>query len=193
MSLEDRPVLEPNDSAARRPLSYKWLFVSAVVVALALIGFSRFGTRTHRPQVGTVYIRAGLDSAQVAPAVLSDTTITTSPVARRLVLDLLTRDLRIQVDHVGSCGDILDRYLRQNEGLADTVAEPLEREFRTVRPVLLAGRMMGKCFSYTVKYDVPLARPMRWKNQLLAQVPLRLSLIHPIEDFQHFQKENPGA
>ncbi|MFQ5569860.1 MAG: hypothetical protein ACE5G0_09310 [Rhodothermales bacterium] len=193
MSLEDRPVVEPNDSAARRPLSYKWLFVSAVVVALALVSFSRFGARTPRPQEGAVYVRAGLDSTQVAPAVLSDTTASSSPVARRLVLDLLTRDLRVQVDHVGSCGDILDRYLRQNEGLVSTIADPLDREFRTVRPVLLAGRMMDECFSYTVTYDVPLKRPMRWKNSLLAQVPLRLSLIHPIGDFQHFRKEKPGA
>ncbi len=124
---------------------------------------------------------------------LSDTMASSSPVARRLVLDLLTRELRIQVDHVGPCGDILDRYMRQNEGLASTTLDPLEREFRTVRPVLLAGRLMDECFSYTVRYDVPLRRPMRWKNSLLTQVPLRLSLIHPIGDFQYFRKDKSGG
>ncbi len=193
MSTENSPVVESNGSGASRPRSYRWLFVSAVVVVLALVGFSRLGARTPRPKEGGVYVRAGMDSAQVAPVVLSDTTASSSPLARRLVLDLLTRELRIQVDHVGRCGDILDRYVEYNEGLAGTVEDPLDREFQTVRPVLLAGRLMDECFSYTVRYDVPLRRPMRWKNSLLTQVPLRLSLIHPIGDFQHFRKEKPGG
>lgn len=193
MSLEDSPVVEPNDGGARRPRSYRWLFVGAVVVVLAMASFSRLGARKPRPREGSVYVRTGLDSAQVAPVVLSDTSASSSPVARRLVLDLLTRDLRIQVDHVGPCGDILDQYMRQNEGLAGTDLDPLEREFHTVRPVLLASRLMDECFSFTVQYDVPLKRPMRWKNRLLAQVPLRLALIHPIGDFQHFHEDKPGS
>lgn len=193
MSTENSPVVESNGSGASRPRSFRWLFVSAVVVVLALVGFSRLGALTPGPQEGTVYVRAGMDSAEVAPVVLSDTMTSSSPVARRLVLDLLTRDLRIQVDHVGPCGDILDRYVEYNEGLAGTALDPLDREFRTVRPVLLAGRLMDECFSYTVRYDVPLRRLMRWKNTLLTQVPLRLSLIHPIEDFQYFRKDKSGG
>ena len=192
MSLEESLVVKPNDSPARLT-RYRWLFISAVVVVVALVGFYWFSARTSRPQEGAVYVRSGLDSAQVAPVVFSDSTARSSPVAGRLVLDLLTRDLRVQVDHVGPCGDILDRYVVYNEGLAGEVEDPLEREFRTVRPVLLAGRLMDECFSYTVKYDVPLKRPMRWKNNLLTQVPLRLSLIHPIADFQYFHEDKQGG
>ena len=192
MSLEDSPVVKPNDSPARLT-RLRWLFIIAVVVVVALVGFYWFSASTSRPQEGAVYVRSGLDSAQVAPVVFSDSTARSSPIAGRLVLDLLTRDLRVQVDHVGPCGDILDRYVSYNEGLAGDVEDPLDREFRTVRPVLLAGRLMDECFSYTVKYDVPLARPMRWKNNLLTQVPLRLSLIHPLADFQHFHEDKPGG
>ncbi len=160
---------------------------------VTLVGFYWFSAHTPQPNEGSVYLRSGLDSTQVASVVFSDNTARSNPIAGRLVLDLLTRDLRIQVDHVGPCGDILDRYVSHNHGLAGDIEDPLDREFRTVRPVLLASRLMDECFSYTVKYDVPLRSPMRWKNTLLTQVPLRLSLIHPIGDFQHFHKDKPGG
>jgi len=111
------------------------------------------------------------------------------PMARRLIFHLLTHDLRIQVDHVGQCGDVLDRSMRYNEGLVATIADDLNREFRTVRPILLARRMMDRCFSYTVTYDVPLRSPMLKDNSLIVQVPVRLTLIYPLSDFQHFRKE----
>lgn len=134
-------------------------------------------------------MRGALDSSVAAPLVLQDTTTIASPLARRLVLHLLTTDIRVRVDHVGRCGDIVDRYVAFNERLESTVTDSLDLEFRTRRPVLLAGRLMDECFSYTVKYEIPLRQPMRWRNDLLAQVPVQLALIHPIADFQQFRKE----
>ena len=67
--------------------------------------------------------------------------------------------------------------------------DPLERSFQAVRPVLLFESGAQDCFSYTVKYDVPLAEPIRWNMRLLTSVPMRLSLIHPMEDFGRFRHD----
>lgn len=169
--------------------SRRWLLVGAVVSGVVLFGFYHFGRRGQGPYEGSVYVREALDSSLVVPLVLGDTTAEVTPLARHLVLHLLMSDIRVQVDHVGRCGDIVDQYASSNERLASTVQDSLDLEFRTMRPVMLARRLMDECFSYTVEYAVPLQRPMRWGNNLLTEVPVRLALIHPLTDFQQFREE----
>lgn len=174
----------------RKRQSRGWLLGGGALVVVMLVFF--FGADVLRgsgPEPGAIYVRPAVDSSAVASSVLEDTTAASTPMARRLIFHLLTHDLRVQVDHVGQCGDVFDRYMRYNEGLARTIADDLDREFRTVRPILLGERMMDRCFSYTVTYDVPLSSPMLKGGSLIEQVPVRLALIHPIADFQQFRRE----
>ena len=168
--------------------SRRWLLGAGALVVVVLVFF--FGADVLRgPEPGAIYVRLAVDSSMVASSILEDTTAASMPMARRLIFHLLTHDLRVQVDHVGQCGDVFDRYMRYNKGLVATIADDLDREFRTVRPIMLAGRMMDRCFSYTVTYDIPLSSPMLKGNNLIEQVPVRLALIHPLSDFQQFRKE----
>ena len=126
---------------------------------------------------------------------LRDTTASAAPAVRRLAIDLLTRDLRVAVDHVAPCQEILGRYAQANARLREAFEDEMERAFQTVRPVLLdataARDSAAACFSYTVRYDLPLGRPLRWKNALLTEVPVRLALVHAMKDFKRFRRAEP--
>lgn len=184
---------ETSESQARlirhRKSRIKGLLIAGVVAATTLSVLYNTRGRMAQPHEGGIYIRTGLDSVLVASLVLGDTAATATPLARRLVMHLLTHDVRVQIDHVGGCGDLMRRYAAFNANLRRNARDALEAEFRTRRPVMLAASERDKCFSYTVKYDVPLGRPMRRGGDLLVQVPVRLALIHPLVDFQQFHKE----
>lgn len=125
------------------------------------------------PGVGDVYIRAAYDSVRVDSIV--GLNADASPEARRLVADLLTRALRVRIERVGRCG-ALGRAGAQEDILAS-------------HSVPLFVSAAERCFSYTVQYDLPLEEPMLWKERLMTSVPLRLTLIHPIEDLRDFCAE----
>ena len=143
-------------------------------VAIASIAGVGLYLATSGPRVGKIYVRPAYDSVRVA-TVLHAGDSTAGTVARRLVTDLLTRDLRVRLDHVGGCTEIGARY----EAEADS--------FHFVRPVELFDPDTARCFSYTVEYDVPLSEPMMWQTELVTAIPLRLSLIHPRSDFDNFR------
>ncbi len=150
---------------------FRYALPAAAITALTAVGLY---VATSGPRVGKTYVRPAYDSVRVA-TVLHWSDSTAGTVARRLVTDLLTRDLRVRLDHVGVCTEIVARY----EAKADS--------FQVIRPVELFDPDTARCFSYTVQYDVPLSEPMMWRRELVTAIPLRLSLIHPRSDFDKFR------
>ena len=138
------------------------------------------------PKAGAIYLRPGFHTAAATPLAFADSAA--SPLVRHLVADLLSRNLRVRLDHVAPCDTIAARYDRYNAALS-AVQNPLERSLRTVHPVQLFHHAPAHCFSYTVTYEVPLRTPVQWKGQRLSAMPLRLTLVHPTEDFDRFFHE----
>lgn len=133
---------------------------------------------------GERYVRAAYDTSRVRTelarsAVFSDSA--SSPLVRLLARRLLSRDTPVVIDRVGSCGALYHWYEALNRELA-LLPDPLERRFRALRPLLLYREPEGRCFSYTVQYEVPLPAPALWRRRLLTHLPLRLSVIHPRGD-----------
>lgn len=138
------------------------------------------------PVSGQLYSRAGHDSTVVARAVVSDSAA--SPLARRLVMDLLTRDLRVRIEKTGLCKAVMDYYDKVNLQLQAT-KDLLEQAFLAARPVQLYSDEEMKCFSYSITYHIPLPQPMNWRNHVITKVPLQLTIIHPLADFKYFTHE----
>lgn len=138
------------------------------------------------PVSGQLYSRAGHDSTIVARAVVSDSAA--SPLARRLVTDLLTRDLRVKIEKTGPCKAVMDYYDKVNLRLQAT-KDLLEQAFLAARPVQLFSDDGDQCFSYSITYHIPLLQPMNWRNHVITKVPLQLTIIHPLTDFKYFRHE----
>lgn len=143
-----------------------WICILALGLVGPLAGCSK-------PSVGDVYTRAAYDSVRVDSVIGLRSDV--SPEAQRLVTDLLTRALRVRIEHVGRCGAL------GQAGAQDDILAP--------HPVPLFVSAAERCFSYTVQYDLPLEEPMLWQERLMMSVPLRLTLIHPIEDLRNFCAE----
>jgi len=96
------------------------------------------------------------------------------------VRDLMGRPLRVVIDQVDSCRTIFERYAAQNEQvLARTDLNPIEQEMLLIRPV--TEPVSGRCFSYIVRYRLPLSRPLEWGRQRYEAVDLRLAFVHPLQ------------
>ncbi len=145
-----------------------------------------FWMRKDQPVSGELYRRAAHDSSVVARAVVSDSAA--SPLARKLVKDLLTRDLLVHIEKTGRCKAVMDHYDAVNIRLQAT-KDVLEQAFLAARPIQLYKEDHQKCFAYSVTYHIPLPQPMNWRNHLLTKVPLQLTIIHPITDLKYFKRE----
>ena len=153
---------------------------------LALLAVSLWsGTRIKE---GDWFVRIPRDSVLVDQAVYSDSAA--SPLAKRLVSDLLTRELRVRIEKIGHCTDLSAHYEATNARLQES-SDLIEQAFFAARPVALFDSMASRCFAYSIAYSVPLDEPVQWKRQLLTSVPLRLTMIHPVEDIKHFRYEEP--
>ena len=96
------------------------------------------------------------------------------------VRDLMGRPLRVVIDQVDSCRTIFERYAAQNEQvLTRTDLNPIEQEMLLIRPV--TEPVSGRCFSYIVRYRLPLSRPLEWGRQRYEAVDLRLAFVHPLQ------------
>jgi len=131
------------------------------------------------PVVGKTYLRPAYDPGSVTYAVLQDSSA--NMLARHLVSDLLSSTLRVRIEHTGRCIDIQEHYETHNARALDMLSR--------VQPVILFTIEGEQCFSYTIHYDLPLTRPLPWKYGILHEVPLRLSMIHPLGDFRHFAND----
>ncbi len=160
-------------------MKYFYFGGGVVVVIMAFLLWKR----PTGPVSGQLYRRAGHDSTIVARAVVSDSA--SSPLARQLVVDLLTRDLYIRIEKTGHCGAISDYYDKVNLRLQAT-KDLLEQAFLAARPVQLYSDEQTQCFSYSITYHIPLPEPMNWRRHVITKVPLQLTIIHPIADFKYF-------
>ena len=161
----------------KRLLAVSCILLVALLAALSYMHFCG-------PRPGRHYMRGAYDSTRAGEvlsreAVYSDSA--SSPLARHLAANLLRRKMPVHIDRTGRCAGIAGWYDAINREVA-RLADPLERRFRAVRPLFLFREPDGRCFSYTVQYEVPLPVPMQWRRRLLSSVPLRLSAIHPRED-----------
>lgn len=163
-------------------MKYFYCGAGALVVALVLV----FWRQADRPAPGELYTRAAHDSSVVARAIVSDSAA--SPLAKKLVTDLLTHELLVRIEKTGRCGAVMDHYDALNLRLQAT-KDLLEQAFLAARPVQLYEDDQLRCFAYSVTYHIPLPEPMNWRNHLLTKVPLQLTLIHPMKDFKYFRHE----
>ncbi len=142
--------------------------------------------RSKGPESGKFYSRAPHDSSIVSRAVVSDSAA--SPLARRLVTDLLTRKLLVRIDKTGRCKAVMDHYDAVNLHLQAT-KNLLEQAFLAARPVQLYSDDQLRCFAYSITYQIPLPQPMNWRGHVLTNVPIQLTIIHPMDDFKYFKRE----
>jgi len=163
-------------------VKYVYYGIGAAVLVFAFI----FWIRADEPVPGKLYRRAAHDSSIVARVMVSDSAA--SPLARRLVKDLLTRELLIRIEKTGRCKAVMDHYDTVNFRLQAT-RDLLEQAFLAARPVQLYREDWQQCFAYSVTYHIPLPRPMNWRNHLLTKVPLQLTIIHPKTDLKYFKRE----
>ncbi len=163
-------------------MKYLYCGAGALVVTLMLM----FWRQADRPMSGELYLRVAHDSSVVARAIVSDSAA--SPLAKKLVTNLLTRELLVRIEKTGRCGAVMDHYDALNLHLRAT-KDLLEQAFLAARPVQLYQDDQLRCFAYSVTYHIPLPKPMNWRNHLLTKVPLQLTLIHPMEDFKYFKHE----
>ncbi len=163
-------------------LKYVVFFGTALVVTSVLV----IWMRSTGPESGKLYSRAPHDSSTVSRAVVTDSAA--SPLARRLVTDLLTRELLVRIDKTGRCKAVMDYYDAVNLRLQAT-KDLLEQAFLAARPVQLYSDDQLRCFAYSVTYQIPLPEPMNWRGHVLTDVPIQLTMIHPIDDFKYFKRE----
>ncbi len=133
-------------------------------------------------QPGQTVVRRAIPDAtlQQALTVALSHDSTAGPGDFDVVRDLLGRPLRIVIDQVDSCRAIFERYAAQNEQvLARSDLNPIEQEMLLIRPV--TEPVAGRCFSYIVRYRLPLAASLEWEGQRYESVDLRLAFIHPLE------------
>jgi len=133
----------------------KWIpwLATALVACVAIYVYS--ATRTPTPQPGDVFMRLGL-----ADATLPSTIRELAPGgAAELLISILAFDRLIEVDQVDSCSALMTAYDE----------EPLT----TPIPLFLPGP--GECFSYRLRYDIPIPGEQE-------TIPLHLAIIHPDED-----------
>lgn len=152
-------------------------------LVLTLVLWMRWGG----PVPGELYRRAAHDPSIVSRIVVSDSAA--SPLARRLVTDLLTRELLVRIDKTGRCGKVMEHYDAVNLRLQATT-DLLEQAFLAARPVQLYEDEKLRCFAYSITYHIPLPEPMNWQNHLLTEVPLQLTIIHPMKDLKYFKRES---
>ncbi len=164
----------------------RFIAVISAGLILVLLAISLW-SRSFGPKEGDWYVRVPQDSLLVDRAVYSDSAA--SPLAKRLVSDMLTRELRVRIEKAGLCDVVSAHYEAVNARLQESEA-PLEQAFFAARPVALFDSTSRRCFAYSIAYSVPLDEPFEWKRQLLTSVPLRLTLIHPLEDIEHFRHES---
>ncbi len=165
-------------------MSTKYLYYGAVTLALVLVLV--FWVRSTRPVSGELYRRAAHDSSMVARVILSDSV--SSPLARRLVTDLLMRELLVRIDRIGRCEAIMEYYDAVNRRLQAST-DLLEQAFLAARPVQIYSGDDARCFAYSITYRIPLPEPMTYRQQVLTKVPLQLTIIHPMRDFKYFKRE----
>jgi len=163
-------------------VKYFHLFAPVTLVILAVV----FWMRPSGPVTGKVYSRSAHDSSVVERVILSDSAA--SPLAKRLVKDLLTRDLKVTIEKTGRCHAVMEYYNGINLQLQAT-KDLLEQAFLAVRPVQLYTDDQMKCFAYSITYHLPLPHPMNWRNHVITKVPLHLTIIHPLTDFKYFTRE----
>ena len=167
-------------------MSPKYIYSGAGALVLLLALGMGFWMRSGKPVTGEYYRRAAHDSYVVARAVVSDSAA--SPLARHLVKDLLTRELRVRIEQTGRCQAVMEHYDAVNLRLQMT-KDLLEQAFLAARPVQLYTDDRQQCFAYSIIYHIPLPQPMNWRNHLLTKVPLQLTIIHPMTDLRYFQRE----
>lgn len=145
-------------------------------MALALLGCQK----SLKP--GDVVLRRAIPETALQQALAVAVSHDSSAAAAdySAVQDLLGRPLRVVIDQVDSCRAIFERYAAQNQQvLARTDLNPIEQEMLLVRPV--TEPVEGRCFSYIVRYRLPLLRALEWDGQRYASVDLRLAFVHPLE------------
>ena len=165
-------------------MSAKYIYygVGTLTLGLAIVLWAPSGS----PETGQIYRRAAYDSSIVSRIIVSDSA--SSPLARKLVADLLTRKLRVRIDRVGRCKEVMEHYDAVNFRL-QAGSSLLEQAFLAARPVQLYTDDQLRCFAYSITYHIPLPEPMNWQNKLLTKVPLHLTMIHPMTDFKYFKRE----
>ena len=162
----------------------KYFYYGAGTLALAAILV--FWVRSTKPLPGELYRRAAHDSSMVTRVILSDSA--SSPLARRLVTDLLMRELLVRIDRIDRCKAVMEYYDAVNRRLQAST-DLLEQAFLAARPVQLYSDDEARCFAYSITYRIPLPEPMTYRQQVLTKVPLQLTIIHPMRDIKYFKRE----
>lgn len=140
-----------------------------------------------RPQEGAWYVLERNDSLLVQQLVDGDSTA--SPMARSIVHDLLSGNLRIRIDKTGACVTLAAHYKGANAHL-NVTDDPLARAFLLTRPIALYDSTARRCFAYRMTYNMPLNPPVTWYDQAIRQIPMHFVLIHPQKDFKQFRHAN---
>ena len=153
----------------------------ALLVTLALAYWMQ-----PAPKPGDVYVRAPYDSLFVNQILFANSSA--SPLASRIIGDLLTRELRVQLAKTGRCETIRAHYEAVNVRRVAS-HDLLERALLAASPIALYDSTAHKCFAYSITYNVPLGHPIEWQGQELSSVPLHMTIIHPWDDFKYFRHE----
>lgn len=150
-------------------------FCLTVLLLLAGCGFD------VRP--GARFVRKGVPEELLRQAVAQHAVVD-STLRQQAAYDLLGRDLLITIDQVDSCRAILERYAEQNRMVIEGPFNPVEQEMLLVRPVVDPSPALAreKCFSYIVRYRIPLPAPLRWDGQVYYHMDLRLAFLHPLAE-----------
>ena len=107
-----------------------------------------------------------------------------------MLRDLFSRELTVTIDRVDSCRAIVRSYVEYNANIASNLAiNPIEQEMLFIRPISGDSLLLGKCFSYIVKYRLPLEHPIKWDDEhVYSYVDLRLAFVHPLEQAEYLFK-----
>lgn len=131
------------------------LWIAVCILACCAI-WVYFVSKPPRPQPGDVFLRVGLPDSSL-PTTIRELA---PGGAAELLISILAFDRLIEVDQVDSCSALVAAYDE----------EPLT----TPIPVFLPGDA-GSCFSYRLRYDIPIPGEEE-------AIPLHLAIIHPNED-----------
>lgn len=151
--------------------TFAMVAVAGVVLLVALGLWLRARTAdTHQP--GEVYWRAPVADSQMT-AVIRQTAVGAAP--GELLIAALAYRIRVRLERVGPCADIMDHY--DDLPVPET---PIEAMRAMVAPVPLYANTHSECFSYHVVFDVPVDT---------AYVPFTMAMVHPAEDLALLYRE----
>ncbi len=133
---------------------------------------------------GSSYVRTALPVSDIDQRLGNSKAFSDSAdhnLTRFLAAEMLRSDLHVLIDRIGRCDAITYWYASLNREIA-LLDDPLEQQFRSLRPVHLFGEGDGRCYSYTIEHTVPLPEPSVWRRRLLTSIPVRISIIHAMRD-----------